>query len=336
IQQLQFATNLSYNAIYRALHGYQSRGQTYSGLLDKCPAIGYTDRTIVCDDADGRSVRRRSHAYLFTLATYRIWCTGGAVWLRPDSNNHDDKNNDETCNIAETFSTIAENSASLANDDTGDETQNAASIINTDLSSSSSCSKSRITGPPVPCITTGTVCHRETGFAANDETVFDNLLQINPILGKVADTPAIKNAAKNILLQTAANQGGFPHVSFLDFKPIGCHDNRTTCVSCGRKGVDYIEKVTPARESRKDKLAVRICKKCFEVATRKEQTRAPPLPGTIVLSRMVRISKDIGRCTVCNLGKAMFIDKEATVHLCQQCYEREARAVGPVKGGAGP
>ena len=268
-------------------------------------------------------------------ATYRIWCTGGAVWLRPDSNNHDDKNNDETCNIAETFSTIAENSASLTNDDTGDETQNAASIINTDLSSSSSCSKSQITGPPVPCRTTGTVSHREIGFAANDETVLDNLLKINPIHAPDVDAPDIKIAAKNNLLQTAANQGGFPQVPFPDFKPIGCHDNRTTCVSCGRKGVDYIEKVTPARESRKDKLAVRICKKCFDSAKRREQNKTRPLPGIIVLSRLMRISKDIGRCSICDIDKAVYHDREAGTRICQQCYDREAQTPGSVKGGAG-
>ena len=95
------------------------------------------------------------------------------------------------------------------------------------------------------------------------------------------------------------------------------------------------EKATPARNSRKDKLAVRICKKCFEMAARKEQTKGPPLPGIIVLSRMVRISKDIGRCSVCNRGKAVYLDREAGTCLCQQCYAREARAVGSVKGGVG-
>ena len=97
----------------------------------------------------------------------------------------------------------------------------------------------------------------------------------------------------------------------------------------------YIEKVTPTRNARKNKMAIRICKKCFETAKRKEQTKAPPLPGTIVLGRMVRTSKDIGRCSVCNIGKAVFIDKEAQLHLCQQCYDREARAPGSVKDGAG-
>ncbi|MCX6690702.1 MAG: hypothetical protein NTW33_01295, partial [Methanoregula sp.] len=124
-------------------------------------------------------------------------------------------------------------------------------------------------------------------------------------------------------------------ISYLDFKPVGYHENNYTCAACGRKGTDYIEKATPARESRKDKLAVRICKKCFEVAASKERTKGPPLPGIIVISRLMRISKDIGRCSVCNHGKAVYHDREAGIRLCQQCYDREARAVGYVKGGVG-
>ena len=59
-----------------------------------------------------------------------------------------------------------------------------------------------------------------------------------------------------------------------------------------------------------DKPANRICRKCFEGSKIKEQTRAPPLPGTILPGRMVRISKDIGRCSVCNIGYAVYHDRE--------------------------
>ncbi|MEI6842325.1 MAG: hypothetical protein WCK53_13745, partial [Methanomicrobiales archaeon] len=77
IQQLQEATNLSYQSVHRALQGYNCRGQTYSGLLDKCPAISFTDRTVVSEDDTGRSVRRRSHAYQFNFDVYRLWSAGG-------------------------------------------------------------------------------------------------------------------------------------------------------------------------------------------------------------------------------------------------------------------
>ena len=150
-------------------------------------------------------------------------------------------------------------------------------------------------------------------------------LQLQQTAGKMQET-----AGKLPLLQESPIV-----ISCRDFKPLDCSEQRTKCAACGRRGAEYIEKVTPARNARKDKMAIRICKKCYEMARRKEQTKAPPLPGTIVIGRMVRISKDIGRCSVCNLGKAVFIDKEAGVHLCQDCYDREARSSGSVKGGAG-
>jgi len=80
---MQEKTTLSYNAIYQVLHGYKSRGLTYSGLLDKCPAISFNDRTVVMDEETGRSVRRRTHAYQFNREMYRLWSSGGSVWLRP-------------------------------------------------------------------------------------------------------------------------------------------------------------------------------------------------------------------------------------------------------------
>lgn len=45
-------------------------------------------------------------------------------------------------------------------------------------------------------------------------------------------------------------------------------------------------------------------------------------------------SKDIGRCSVFNPGKAVFSDLEFGTRLCQQCYDREARAAGLADGDA--
>ena len=89
IQQMQEKLNRTYNAIYSTLHGNRSRGQTYSGLLDKCPAISFIDRTVVMDEEIGRSVRRRTHAYQFNHEIYLLWSSGGQVWLR--GNDRDDR-----------------------------------------------------------------------------------------------------------------------------------------------------------------------------------------------------------------------------------------------------
>jgi len=83
ISQLQEVTKLSYNIIYRVLHCYQGREQTYSGLLEKCPEISYVDRTVVMDEEIGRSLRRRVHAFQFNRELYILWSAGGRSGFGP-------------------------------------------------------------------------------------------------------------------------------------------------------------------------------------------------------------------------------------------------------------
>ena len=121
-----------------------------------------------------------------------------------------------------------------------------------------------------------------------------------------------------------------------DYKLLDQVEYREPCYVCGKKGSQYVEKLTPGRKARKGSPARRVCKNCYLAAVTRDQASAPPLPGVIAIGRMVRISKDIGRCSVCNLGKAVFTDREAGTSICQQCYDREARATGSAEGGAGP
>ena len=50
-----------------------------------------------------------------------------------------------------------------------------------------------------------------------------------------------------------------------------------------------------------------------------------PLPGTVVVSRCERVTVDVGKCSVCGLVKAEWIDREAGVMLCEHCYGRGVR-----------
>ncbi|HOI14046.1 MAG TPA: hypothetical protein PLG75_09315 [Methanoculleus sp.] len=83
IKMLQEALGLTYHQTYRILHGYTNRGTTYSGLLEKCPAVSFFD-TIFTEDVDGCTVRRREHLFSFDAAGYRRWIHGGGVWLDED------------------------------------------------------------------------------------------------------------------------------------------------------------------------------------------------------------------------------------------------------------
>ena len=55
----------------------------------------------------------------------------------------------------------------------------------------------------------------------------------------------------------------------------------------------------------------------------RERSSAPPLPGMIDVDRLERVTVDIGRCTVCGLEKAEWIDRERGVAVCEGCWGRE-------------
>ena len=89
------------------------------------------------------------------------------------------------------------------------------------------------------------------------------------------------------------------------------------CSVCGKKGSSYVEKFTAERKARpKDQQdARRICKACYKAAVKAEQEASVPLPGTVDVSRCERVTAAIGKCSVCGLVKAEWIDREAGVKL---------------------
>jgi hypothetical protein len=85
VSMLQKASGWSSGNIHKTIHGHVTRGKAYSGLLEKCPAIAYCDRTVVTDDETGGvSMRRRTNAYTFDRDLFAAWCGGGAVWIDED------------------------------------------------------------------------------------------------------------------------------------------------------------------------------------------------------------------------------------------------------------
>ena len=102
------------------------------------------------------------------------------------------------------------------------------------------------------------------------------------------------------------------------------------CSVCGKKGSSYVEKFTAERKARpKDQRdARRVCKACYKAAVKAEQEASVPLPGTVVVSRCERVTAGIGKCSVCGIVRAEWIDREAGVKLCEHCYGRGVREEG--------
>ncbi len=88
IAQLQQTTGWSNSTIGKLIHGYCSYGKSYSGLLAKCPAISYLDRTIINGD-DGCTTLRKTRVYLWDQMLYEAWIKGGSVWLADESSDED-------------------------------------------------------------------------------------------------------------------------------------------------------------------------------------------------------------------------------------------------------
>ena len=88
-----------------------------------------------------------------------------------------------------------------------------------------------------------------------------------------------------------------------------------------------MEKLTAERKARtkEQQDARRICKACYKEAVRAEQMASVPLPGTIDVSRCTRVTAEVGKCSVCGITKAAWIDREAGVKLCEHCYGRGLR-----------
>ena len=89
IQDLQRLTGWSYSSIYRTLKGYDSRGKNYTGLLEKCPALSFTDRTVTVTEKRGIRSAAGPRRSQWDRELYRQWNGGGACWLDRDPKDGD-------------------------------------------------------------------------------------------------------------------------------------------------------------------------------------------------------------------------------------------------------
>jgi len=89
VRMLQQATGLSYHQVRRILQGYTARGMVYCGLLEKCPALGVVDATVI-DESTGTTVRRHESHFQFDAERYREWTAQLAVWLEDEDEGEGD------------------------------------------------------------------------------------------------------------------------------------------------------------------------------------------------------------------------------------------------------
>lgn len=90
LARLQKITGWSNGVVGKLIHGYRSYGKSYTGLLEKCPAISFTDRAITRGD-EGYTTQRRDRVYIWDAEVYEVWLKGGQVWLADEEGSGPDE-----------------------------------------------------------------------------------------------------------------------------------------------------------------------------------------------------------------------------------------------------
>jgi len=321
IPMLQKATGLSNASLHRIIHGYASRGAVYSGLLEKCPAIAYTDRTVVTSEATGGlSMRRRTNAYTFDHEIFRSWSSGGSVWI----DDNDDRENPSA--LQQSFSSPTEGAEGHGVDGEclDQDNNNKNSVWKNKYPVSFSTSAHTEHPPGEGACAPAPVCDPKSA-EGHDRT--------SPLSSPIPDaSPDCAGTTQRKSLQQSGPFRGteFPgRIDARDYKPLDFPE-RSPCHLCGAPVSHYVEKLTKERKARpKDQQAARrICRACFGSAKERAQQNAVILPGTFDLSRMEPVRSAIGRCTVCDLDPAAYIDRSTDTRLCEVCYQRAARVAG--------
>jgi len=344
VQQLQRVTGRSCSSIRKVLHGYVSKGYTYSGLLEKCPAISFNDRTVVSENEDGLSVRRRTTAYQFSSDLYRQWARGGSCWLEDDRHERRDDHDqqDEGHHHQEDDD---DHEGDDHHQDDGAEGRNRAERVR---KNSAQISEPGSENGGKNEDRSYSVHNRERNIPDTEHQERENISEDVSVCDSTLSAAGISNPGNSPGIAEPSPHGGdtpggsfppgsapstlppgkrqCPTFKVKDFKKLDII-KKDVCVACGRKTyLSYIEKLTDRRR----KLPPTeepwyLCKECYLEMVRRERSSAPPLPGMIDVDRLERVTVDIGRCTVCGLEKAIWIDRGRGIAVCEGCWGREVR-----------
>ncbi|MFA4826138.1 MAG: hypothetical protein WC593_13380 [Methanoregula sp.] len=286
IQDLQQYTGESYMGIYRMIKGYDSRGKNYTGLLEKCPALSFTDRTVSVNDDDGVTIRRRTEAFIWNREIYRHWSNGGACWLDRDPDNGDDAGGAGSFTALQhvyssfTASAVNENGASSApgscneNDSDNNSVQQELYLQqNRNYGGNENAGKS--SDPCLHNFQSAVNENRSSPRAAQNENPASSH---NPMVYSTCCKRAEISPDPD---PPAVNKGPPRSIKASDYKKLDLPEPNTPCYVCGKNGSRYNEKYTKERRSRpKDQQrARRICKECYVKAVVAEQAASVSIIG---------------------------------------------------------
>jgi hypothetical protein len=326
IQDMQRLTGWSYSSIYKTVKGYDSRGKNYTGLLEKCPALSFTDRTVTETENDGYAIRRRTEAFEWNKELYRQWTGGGSCWLDRDPK---DENGGSFAALPHDSCTFAASAGNENGVPVASVSCNSTDIDNNSVLREGDFQQNRNYTAPQKSEPDSAQCFHNSQNAANDN--------LSPPKPTGSENTTLKQSRINcgncskptVDLQQTTDPAAKRDrtIRARDYKLLDTPEPRTACYSCGKKGTWYVEKLTAERKARpkEQQDARRICKACYKEAVRAEQMASVPLPGTIDVARCTRVTAEVGKCSLCGLERSGWIDRTTHVLLCEHCYGREVR-----------
>jgi hypothetical protein len=349
-------TQIPYQPIRRTFVGYLSRGAKYSGLLEKCPALGTHDRTTSAAGQDaGSSIRRKETAFTFNREIYSSWSKGSLVWLRPDDGDGGDGSDPDPTrfqhfqHVFSTFSATAENETA-ANPESDSGKEEGSSIKNNKDNTFSANREKR--GNTIDQGVSSLPPSRYSAFAENENeinsygvestkreqnnsgsfsAVAENVLKVAETAENVQDDrPA--STSRSAPVQDAAPQlAAVPALTLAqvnpgEYSPITDGPLIEPCPVCGGRVVHYTERYQ-ARQARGPKEKSRhICRGCYNQARAREQAAVQILPGAIPLDEVEPVDAGLfGRCSVCGLQSARYLHAGSGTAICSVCYEKLVR-----------
>jgi len=315
VRGLQSALGLSYHQTYRLLHGYTNNRATYTGILDKCPAVSYIDATVAGEMVEvGETVRRREHYFSFDLEAYRAWSAQAAVWLDDDEPDGPGGSNGpggpDVCTFAPR---LHQNSSESVNEDAcRNDGDYCIKETYTEICTDQSTHLHHLPGTESPVAGTSSsspgVCEIRAG--ANIPTIREEMRSIREQPASVSLSRCkvgCKDVQTGVNVQTSAPANPRDSIALPVAKDEPCH-------VCGQR---------PTSSVKRGGGGEYLCYDCLRKA--KRPGKVQPLPGVLDHRTFERVRTEIGRCDVCGAKKAVYRSREAQTNICDQCYARLVR-----------
>jgi len=335
MKELVDLSGSSYESIRKLIRG-KGQNSSYHGLLEKCPAITYLNRTDVTDNGSKSQL-----VYVWNDVLYRVWSSGGGCWLSGDGNGNGNGDGNGTQNYPK--HTYHDDSPSGSKAGTPD-------LITGATGECQKPSGEKFSPPNEEQNEEYSKNNKNNNYLENDrrknpsaENTHDPLYTPLSPPGSFlrSDEKVDTKAILDPFRESEEKSYGEKISPVFSDQPVFSPDTPVTplvidpddygpingvwggtCAVCGGKWVQYTEKFSQKMKA-EDRFSHKICQKCYDRAVLRKSKTFTALPGLLHTAHMVRAHTDIGRCEVCNTGPAVWIDPDTKQKICQVCYSRE-------------